>query len=286
MKSFINSFLLLLLFLVALTAYGIIKSNLKEVDSKPKVYEDVSSKPLSVEIPLEDSLEKMVENTTAFARTSIAELAFISKNYNEAFKLLQNKKGNLNSTEQWHIAFLNLHGFGTKRNYAEAKNWLEQSDAANNPRGTALLGYIYEEGLGVTKDLTQAIKYYEKAIQADDPLAMNNLGYLNQYGLGLSTNIEKAVKLYKQAADQGWALAENNLGWMYLTSYKQQNVPAAKALKLITSAAVKNERLAFKNLNKIYRQGIGGIPIDENKANYWAHKEDLFNCHLETITTI
>lgn len=108
--------------------------------------------------------------------------------------------------------------------------------------------------------------------QSGDAEAQYNLGGFYQYGLGgFENNKEEAVKWYMKAAEQGHAGALCCIGDCYRDGifFKENR---EEAMKWYLKAAEKGDAGAQYVLGDTYFLGLGGIPRDDAKAEYWLLK--------------
>lgn len=144
------------------------------------------------------------------------------------------------------------------------------------------IGNAYKDGRFAPKDLSKALESYEKGLA--DPKntgCYNAAGEMYYYGNGVPQNYAKAVELFEVAHAHNNTWANGLLGMCYLKGNGCEKDPyRAKELFLEVKSPT---NIVNYGLAMIYADGLGGEPVDVNKAvshlqaapNYTPAKEML-----------
>lgn len=144
--------------------------------------------------------------------------------------------------------------------------WLMKSVEQKNPKAQYKLGKMYLLGEYVSKDQTKALKWLTKAANNDIIPAIYLLGEYYQ-NLG---NLTEAFKWYQKAAKKNYSDAQLQLGKIYLSSDKNFH-DEKKGFLLILRAAEQDNVSAYKQLAKMYENGIG-VKKNIGLAKQWRLK--------------
>lgn len=143
--------------------------------------------------------------------------------------------------------------------------------AHGSGRAMGYLGWMYEEGLGVEQAMEDAVHWYSRAAETGVPHYALKLGWMHLGGQGIDRDRAQAEHWFSQAvaADHvpafvAWAsvlLADAQGG------QNTQRIPEAKAL--LEQALAAGQPLAAYFLARLYIEGIGGHPVDDDAAAYY-----------------
>jgi TPR repeat protein len=186
-------------------------------------------------------------------------------------------------------AYMHQYGIGGPVNLEEAIHLYDLAIAKGYPLAMNNRAYMHQHAIGGPINLKEAIRLYDLAIAKGIPEAMYNRAHLHLHGIGSSKNLPKAIRLYDLAIAKGNAAAMYKRARMHQDGIGgEKNI--AKAVDLLIRALT-NEAWsklygldALNNLIKItnhcshpsikaqiaifiiYKQGISGIPMDQNLA--------------------
>lgn len=169
-------------------------------------------------------------------------LEFNKKAYENASKLEQNFKNNLNDKD--------------------LKNLIKSCDEGDD-KACYLLGEIYENAKGVKPDFKKAISFYEKSSKLGNANAYFDLGIIYGYGINVKPDFKKAIKFYEKACELGNANAYYHLAVMYeygkgfkIGDRKAFILSIKKANELYEKACELGNASACLSLGNIYKYGI------------------------------
>lgn len=169
------------------------------------------------------------------------------------------------------------------KDYTKSIVWFEKaintgyfSEAMTN------LGIMYHEGEGVNQDYGTAKLLFEQASNKGDNMAMMLLADMYLRGEGGTVDYKRSVELFSESTRNGnqkakiyLPIAQAKLGEKY---YKEKDY--VKALPLIKTAAentINPQAGAMRLLAAYYRYGMGGLPVDNAKEQYWMEKSAKYN---------
>ena len=126
-----------------------------------------------------------------------------------------------------------------------------------------------------------AYEHYTRLAKKGDGIAMNRLGILYYNGNGVQQDYKKAFELYTKAVDMG-INSKGGLSEMYYYGYYVTK-DYDKAFQLAKESAEDKTTPSGKGmriLSACYRYGLGGVSIDNDKAEYWLkeaanHKNEI-----------
>ncbi len=115
-------------------------------------------------------------------------------------------------------------------------------------------------------------KHFATAMQLLSPLAEKGhpdaqyrVAIMHQNGLIGSEDFHRAADLMQQAATQNHALAQHGMGIMYMEGEGVEK-DMAQAVAWFEKAAAQGLAGSLTTLGMIYQEGIGGVAIDEARA--------------------
>lgn len=155
--------------------------------------------------------------------------------------------------------------------WSEARRAFEAAAALGSSQASSYLGWMYENGHGVAVDQTEAVRWYAKVANAGVHEYAVKLGWMY---LGNAVGPDRAVA-------EGWfrrAIAAEHLpANVALASVLIADALGGKAVErisearqLLETALAGDERLAAFFLARIYIEGIGGHPRDDDLAAGYA----------------
>ena len=150
---------------------------------------------------------------------------------------------------------------------------------AGDIKAWAELGYDYLYGIGTERDAEKALECFRKGAEAGDMYACFAI-YDDMYGSGVSlVTTEEAMDMCIRAALLGYGKAAM---WLttdmfdpdktrYALAYCHEKgilpeVNMQEAVRLYEEDAEKGGYHSMMRLYDIYENGIGGVPVDEEKA--------------------
>lgn len=137
------------------------------------------------------------------------------------------------------------------------------------------LYFRYLGGNEIRRDIPLALKYLNSSVnrgERSDPAAYSVLGECLLEGENMGKNKEEAIRYFKLSAEHGCGLGSGNLGILY---YNEKKFDLAfKYLKDACEAEFQfwPSPKAMLYYSHCYRYGLGGAPIDTEKADYWLNQ--------------
>jgi uncharacterized protein len=142
---------------------------------------------------------------------------------------------------------------------------------AGSPTAMSHLGWIYEEGHGVPPDGAQAAGWYARAANAGALEYAVKLGWMYLIGESVPRDRALAEAWFKAAIDAGYSPAR--IAWAsVLIADAQGGAPAGnveEARVLLERALDDGYPTAAFFLARIYLEGPGGHPMDEERAAHF-----------------
>ncbi|MEA1933313.1 MAG: tetratricopeptide repeat protein [Thermodesulfobacteriota bacterium] len=161
--------------------------------------------------------------------------------------------------------------------------------------------YFYGNGVAVNQE--SGCDYYEKSAIMGHPLAQHNLGNCFLNGQGRKIDVDTAASWFKKAANKNVASSKSNLANIYLFEFNDESV-YQEAIRLLRDAITQDDLMASlilglvyfegiaveQNIEEarhyetagnrghilaqallfhIYSEGLHGVTVDSDKANYW-----------------
>ena len=187
-----------------------------------------------------------------------AKELFGAKKYEEAFPIFLESANLGDEYSADFVGYMYERGLGVTQNDSEAFKWYMISAKKGHVPSIRAIGDCYYKGIGVNKDIKLAIEWLEKSDLNNDAYSSYNLGYIYERDY---KNPSKAFEYYKKAANRNHKIALYIVGDIYLEQSDIDN-----ALIYLNKSAEQNYHLAYFDLAKIYRDGLGNTPKDINKA--------------------
>ncbi|MCA1789069.1 MAG: sel1 repeat family protein [Thioalkalivibrio sp.] len=140
-----------------------------------------------------------------------------------------------------------------------------------SPRAMSYLGWMYEEGHGVARDGEQAADWYGRAVRAGAHDFAVKLGWMYLGGDGVAQDREQAEFWFRHALAAGHVPAQ--VAWASVLIADAQGGRDAErvfeAQELLEQALEDGHDLAAYFLARIYIEGIGAQPVDDDLAAYY-----------------
>lgn len=122
------------------------------------------------------------------------------------------------------------------------------------------MGRLYMKGKYVRKDFKKAFALNMYAANMGNVNGMYNVGMMYKVGLGVKQNFSSAVEWLKKASDAGHEDASVELADYFLDDDEEQ------AVIYYRRGAKKGNAHAMYVLHQFYRDGLGGLEQDDDKA--------------------
>ncbi|OJW52297.1 MAG: hypothetical protein BGO67_10625 [Alphaproteobacteria bacterium 41-28] len=166
---------------------------------------------------------------------------------------------------------------GVKQDYNKANAYFQAASDMGHACSSRNLGFNYLRGNGVPKNLKKAQELFEEAERRGyrDGEMFYHLGFLYNYGFfGAQKDYAKAIAYYGKSIEMKYAQASSSLGFCY---YHGDGVPkdinkARELFEQALSRGYEHNRAVFERLGEIYKQGLGGVAKNSQKANYYFKK--------------
>jgi|GEM_PF-632995 len=155
-----------------------------------------------------------------------------------------------------HNYYYGHDAFAIKKDPVRAFSWYLQAAELGHPEAqSAVIGY-YEEGEHIGKDPAKALYWLNKAAEQGHEFAIERLKEMEQ------------SKALRQAAETGDIEAIYRLAWLYQHG-RGVAFDHTQAAHWYEKAAVQGHSDAQYQLGRIYKEGLGGMERDIEKALYW-----------------
>lgn len=153
------------------------------------------------------------------------------------------------------------------RNFNEAEDLFKELSRENHTEGELWQGMVRVNPSNSDGNVKKGIKNIRKAAEEGNIMAMYILGGLYEAGRGVDQNSGEALNLFKQSAEAGYGPAQCLLADIY---YEGRGVARNydEAVRWY-QAAQKSGQLtptAAQRLAECYSQGLGGLTVDNRKA--------------------
>jgi len=150
-----------------------------------------------------------------------------------------------------------------QKNFRSAEKWYRKCADLNDSNCQFRLAELYAIYLD---NESEAINWFDRVVQSDNAELITWTA--NHFGDGaafLRIDKEKAFELLHRASLMNNAQAQVNLGFMYETGYGvEKNL--VRARELYQQSAAQNYPQGMNNLATFYKEGLGGLEVDTNKA--------------------
>ena len=258
--------------------------------------------------------ERAVKNNYPNALNSLAicyrEGWGVNKDKKTAFEL-QLKSSLLGLPQAMNNLSLNyFNAEGVEKNDDEYKKWQKKAAECGNPSALTNIGLDYWLGRIEDRNYSEAKKWFEKAIDGGSLESMYYLGKMYDYDEMDHSGLEKAFNLYKQSAIGGNVKSIISLASCYFYGIGTEEDKAAAAnwylrvaevyecmvgaaknhYKTPVGAGIYSHRVfdyfdadCFDNLAKMYRNGEGGLDIDDSIASKYEEIAKSLRGGLENI---
>jgi len=151
---------------------------------------------------------------------------------------------------------------GTK----DAVDWMRRAADAGVADAAANLGVQIMYGHGVPQDVRLGIEWEKRAAEMGSPMGMHNYAVSLAQGLGGEKNPRAAFEWFSKAVTADYCAS-----YAALASYYRYGQVVAKdekkALELIYAGAAKGDKVALRQLAKVFYNGELGQPKDAAKAD-------------------
>lgn len=146
-----------------------------------------------------------------------------------------------------------------------------EAAAAGSPTARAYLGWMYEEGLGVARDVNEAARWYAQAVDAGAMDFAVKLGWMYLSGEGLPQNRSQAEAWFRVGIDAGHSPARIALASLIVADALggQNTERLLEARALLEAALADGHSMAAFFLARLYIEGIGGHPVDDELAIHY-----------------
>jgi uncharacterized protein len=146
-----------------------------------------------------------------------------------------------------------------------------EAAAAGSPTARAYLGWMYEEGLGVERDISEAVRWYAQAVDAGAMDFAVKLGWMYMTGEGLQPDRAQAEAWFQVGIRAGHSPARIALASVIIADalggQHTERLPEARAL--LEEALADGHTMASFFLARLYIEGIGGHPVDDELAIHY-----------------
>lgn len=156
--------------------------------------------------------------------------------------------------------------------WAGAHAAFEAAAAAGSASAMSYLGWLYEEGHGVPADGARAAAWYARAARAGALDYAVKLGWMFLAGDGVPADRAQAEAWFKYAIAGGHAPAQIALASVLIADAQGGRDPhrVSEANALLQQALDAGQDLATLFLTRLYLEGIGGHPVDDERAAHYA----------------
>lgn len=142
------------------------------------------------------------------------------------------------------------------------------------------VGRMYLDGSGIVANSQDALKWFLKAAEQGESYSAFEISKMYMLGIGVAKDVDETWNWSIRAAENGHPFSQLNLG----TFYRDEQHNSKEALKWLYLAAEQEEGMAFFELARMFRQGIG-VERDLAQALVWiflAKQKNIDTSELET----
>lgn len=155
--------------------------------------------------------------------------------------------------------------------WAAARAAFEAAAEGGSPSAMSYLGWLHEQGHGTPRDGAKAAEWYARAANAGAHTFAVKLGWMYLGGNGVPRDRALAERWFLQAIEAGHAPAR--LAWASVLLAdalgEQESERVYEARALLESALDDGLTLAAYFLARLYIEGIGGHPVDDDMAAHY-----------------
>ncbi|MFU8896906.1 MAG: tetratricopeptide repeat protein [Gammaproteobacteria bacterium] len=155
--------------------------------------------------------------------------------------------------------------------WAAARAAFEAAAEAGSPSAMSYLGWLHEQGHGTPRDGARAAEWYARAANAGAHAFAVKLGWMYLGGDGVPRDRALAERWFLQAIEAGHVPAR--LAWASVLIAdalgEQESEHVGEARALLESALEDGLTLAAYFLARLYIEGIGGHPVDDDMAIHY-----------------
>ncbi len=228
---------------------------------------------------VEKGIETLKSDADSGSVEACARIApwYLSLNNIESYIFYSEKAARLgDATTAFNLGYFFDIGKETPRDPLRALYWYNVAKDLNFPAAFHNLACKYLAGEDVEKDEVQAVALYTEATALDYAPSINDLGRCHRYGLGnLAPDRAQAMELYRRAYEKGLIQSGHNLA--FHTFEESASEPELVRKKALTEEAItvwtavsdQNHLLASLNLAFIYQGGLGGVPPNFDRAEFY-----------------
>ena len=210
------------------------------------------------------ALEEEAEQGDSRAYLLLGNLYFegkeIARDYKLALKYYSKAAQLNNSGGQFALAGMYYMGHGVPRNYPEAGKWFGEAAMRGHVKAQFHLGLMYLAGRGVFEDREEAARWFIEAARQGH---LESRQMLAKLGINWEfAHIEQELdelRKFLTSAEQGDSEAQ----------YRLADKHYQEAVKWYGKAAEQGHPKAQFCMGILYRDGIGGIPRNREKAAEW-----------------
>ena len=156
--------------------------------------------------------------------------------------------------------------------WESARESFQEAAEAGSPTAMSHLGWIYEQGHGTPKDGEQAAEWYARAARAGAHQFAIKLGWMYLGGGdGVARDRARAEFWFAQAIEAGHAPARIAWASVLIADAQGGRDPerVSEARELLVTALDEGYPLAAFFLARLYLEGIGGHPVDAERAAHY-----------------
>lgn len=185
----------------------------------------------------------------------------------------------------YNIGKIYKMGYNVQQNHKLATEWLKKGAHLGNVDAMFEYGDSIERGLGIERNHKEAIYWFENAALQGHNESAYRAGLANLFLSVLGEKeftVENGLRWLNIAAENGSIDAEIRLGDIYYEG--RHGIPKNFLLaeKYYTSAANKNEQIAYRKLSFLYR--TGGHGVERNDKLYKQNMEKYYSYKKPTVT--
>ncbi|AHE98821.1 tetratricopeptide repeat protein [Thioalkalivibrio paradoxus] len=149
-----------------------------------------------------------------------------------------------------------------------AREAFTEAAEAGSPTAMSYLGWMYEEGKGVPQDGARAAEWYARAAKAGAQEFAVKLGWMYLGGQGVDRDRVQAEAWFLSAIDADYAPARVAWASVLIADAQGGRAPdrVFEARELLDDALQQGQVLAAYFLARLYTEGIGDHPVDDDAA--------------------
>lgn len=160
---------------------------------------------------------------------------------------------------------------GQPKDTKKACRYFQRAADLGYARAMYNLGICYLYGTGGRLDAKRAFYWFSENYKSGDCAGGDMKGWMILYANRNTSKYPEGIRVLKDCAARGDSKAEFLLGTVYFHG-RGVGRDLGHSVRLYRAAAAKGHLLAMAVLYEIYREGLYGVRVDQDKAASWRRR--------------